>query len=274
MRNYSDFIPTTVGNDTLPARTFLDLFSDLDDKTKLWDVDDETFTVPSDGLWNLEFCVAGNPTDPSVLTVSSGAGGTGTVYQVTLGPPTANQVQAIPFKGKLRFGTSIRGLTVYANYKTTHSSVTIADIARLWNRVVQLQSVVAGVTYQVPAIGTTAGEYLSDQFVYLGEDGRAYASSPNDYTKLPIGYVRGAHTLNSAVDVEVMGVTEEYNLSSEIPKGVEIVAGYGGLPTWYGDTDLYRSRKQGDKKKTIGYSVDGLTVLFNCLVPVTQILGE
>ena len=279
---YNDFTSTALGNETLSARKFLELFADIDDKSKTFTADEESFVVPSSGFYALQFCIAGIPTNTSVFKCSSGTGGTGTVYSITFGVPTASHpIQAIPFKGRLRFHSSLFGLTVFCNYKTSMSSITMADMGRLWNKVVSLQSSSPATTYQLPPISCTSGETIASpgRFVYINSlDSKCYKADPEDYGKLPIGWVRSA-TINQTASIEVIGVSD--NLSSysiTYPLNSDIYCGLEGIPTFSNDDSDYALIASTEHpiyyKKPIGISHNTNQIYFNCLNGVVSIITE
>lgn len=273
MQWYNDFINTSsLTGETLAHRKFLELFADPDDKTKTWTADQETISVPATGLWTLQHVIAGDPTNTTICKFSSGTGGSGTVYEVVFGPPGASQVQAIPFSGRLRFGSSLVSGTVYANYKTCKSDISVVDFARLWAKVVDFQTSIVAVQYQLPTFSCNAGENMTDRFVYISSaDNKAYIADPSDYNKLPVGYVRGTVLANAAVNVEVVGVSEELNYANTpYPYNHEIYIGRTGVPSYSNDISLVQLQS-GDYKKVVGYSLDGYHIYFNCLNPVSRI---
>ncbi|MCG3197081.1 MAG: hypothetical protein GHCLOJNM_01565 [bacterium] len=162
MRWYEGLTPLDI-DVSLQARQFLEMFWDLDDTTARQPITDETFQVPEGGLWALLHAVGGDPTKVANLSITSGAGGTGTPYTVRLSPPESEfQVQALPFKGRLRFHASAVGNTVYATYQASHSSLTMADFARVWNAVVAAQGDVTALQSDVTTLQSDVTTLQSD----------------------------------------------------------------------------------------------------------------
>jgi len=279
---YNDFTSTSLGSETLASRKFLELFADIDDKSKVFVADEESFVVPSSGLWALQFCIAGIPTNTSNFKCSSETGGTGTIYSTTYGVPTSShQIQSIPFESRLRFHSSLFGSTVYVNYKTNKSSILMSDYARLYNKVVALQSSAPGISYQIPPINCVCGETIAapGRFVYISDiDNKCYKADVEDYTKLPIGWLRSG-TTGSSVSVEIIGVTDSLaSLGITYPFNSEIYCGLEGIPTFSNDNSAYALVASSTHpiyyKNVIGKSINGTTIIFNCLNGISSIITE
>lgn len=247
----------------LPSRRFLDVFSDPTDPAALIQITDEVFTVPASGLHTLEFVLGGSIIS-SGLVLSSGPGGTGSVYSLRYDMPTsASQVRVTPFRGRLVFHTSAAGSTVYASYKTTHSAFTMADVARLWGALVALQA--------DPVLTATAGETLADCFVYIASaDGKAYKADPSDIAKKAVGWVSGSVALGATATIQESG---EVTPGLALPKQAEIYAGRHGKPTWWASATAWEGAnglQSGDWVHVIGRSINGTTLRFNCLNPLLR----
>lgn len=241
--------------DPLPERQFLNPLYEVADIT------DETLEIPDTCCWSLDHIVHGNPLTSTNLTVSSGPGGSGTVYATQLTAPSTNyQVQVEPATGFLKFYTGDIGNTVYCTYRAHVSNFDMASIAQMYAAIRRSDWLLGGFMY-------VAGENVVAGLGYADVD-TVYTADPADLTKCGWLWITEAKTAGQLVLCLTLGTVTSPR--AEIPKNTPLYCGQGGKITWWADTDSSYKLTPGQYAHCIGYCIDGSMIHLNLIQDVSR----
>lgn len=255
-KRWDGLTPSDVSNyDPLPAREFLNPLYGI------VDIVDETFAIPTSGMWSLNHIVHGNPLVASNLIISSGGNGSGSVYQPQLIAPSTNYtVKVIPATGMLEFFSGDAGNIVYANYKAHVSNIDMSTIAQMYAAIRSGSSASGG------------GQYIAGENVVAGcgyiDGANVYQASPAELTKCGWVWITAAANTGASVLCQTSGMVSTPRAG--IPASTPLYCGQNGAVTWWADVDAAAKLTPGQYAHCIGVSMDGINILLNTVQDATR----